>query len=83
MMNNSDQQFDRQLAQDQNESSEALAPMREPVDITPIANASASVFNGPNGAEFCKTLRHSAYVAGGVAGFKFLLDFFAQMRTAA
>ena len=66
-----------------NEYSEEKAPVHEPICVKPIADASASVLNGPNGAEVCKTIRYTVSVAGGVISFWMLLEFIGRFKSAA
>ncbi len=46
-----------------------------PVDLTPIAEAGARVFNGPNGEAAIKTVKTAVYVTGGVICFGLLLHY--------
>lgn len=55
-------------------------PELAPESVMYIANASANAFNGPNGSEICKTLRHGLYITGGLVTLKMLLDFICQIR---
>ena len=65
------------------ENAEEAGAVREPIDIKPIADAGASVFNGPNGTEVCKTIRHALYIAGCVFGLHEVFDFIYRMSRAA
>lgn len=71
-----DLMYDEGLEEFREEDIELEDPSFIPqVDITPIADASAKVLNGPNGAKALEVIETGLYIAGGLGSLYLVLKY--------